>query len=56
MFVQLIYTAKRLSASDAAAIGLVNEAVPAGTAVDKALEVLLCQSMDCVTRCRLQRK
>lgn len=36
---ELIYTAKRLTAAEAATIGLINEQVPAGSAVDRALEI-----------------
>lgn len=36
---ELIFTAKRLSAAEAASIGLVNECVPAGTAAARAQEI-----------------
>lgn len=39
LFLQLIFTAKRLRSAEALAMGLVTEAVPFGTAADRAHEV-----------------
>jgi enoyl-CoA hydratase/carnithine racemase len=39
LFLQLIFTAKRLRSVEALAMGLVTEAVPFGTAADRAHEV-----------------